>query len=227
MQEGSPKNILIVEDSATTRALIRAVIEDMGDFSTVEAGSGFEALKLLPTQEFSVVITDVNMPDINGLELIHFIKSNPRYVNIPLIIVSTERSEEDKKRGMALGAMADITKPFKAHELQGCHQTGNIIGHMKASKKEFIAETEDLLFECQQLLLEIQDTCHTAVNPDTINALFRSVHTLKGLSGLFGSKGMTDLSHTLEALLDDIRLGKINVNDEVVDFLFKNIDLLK
>ena len=98
---------------------------------------------------------------------------------------------------------------------------------MKASKKEFIAETEDLLFECQQLLLEIQDTFQTAVNPDTINALFRSVHTLKGLSGLFGSKGITDLSHALEALLDDIRLGKINVNAEVVDFLFKNIDILK
>jgi len=118
MQEGSPKNILIVEDSATTRALIRAVIEDMGDFNTFEAGSGFEALKLLPAQEFHLIITDVNMPDINGLELIHFIKSNPRYGNIPLIIVITERSEEDKKRGIALGATAYITKPFKAHELQ-------------------------------------------------------------------------------------------------------------
>jgi len=117
-REGSEKNILIVEDSATTRALIRAVIEDMGYFNTVEAGSGFEALKLLPTQDFSLVITDVNMPDINGLELIHFIKSNPRYNHIPLIIVSTERSEEDKKRGMALGASSYITKPFKAQELQ-------------------------------------------------------------------------------------------------------------
>ncbi len=116
--EGSAKNILIVEDSATTRALIRAVIEDMGDFNIVEAGSGFEALKLLPAQEFNLVITDVNMPDINGLELIHFIKSNPRYSHIPLIIVSTERSEEDKKRGIALGAMSYITKPFKAQELQ-------------------------------------------------------------------------------------------------------------
>jgi two-component system, chemotaxis family, chemotaxis protein CheY len=116
--EGSAKNILIVEDSATTRALVRAVIEDMGDFNIVEAGSGFEALKLLPTEEFNLVITDVNMPDINGLELIHFIKSNPRYSHIPLIIVSTERSEEDKKRGIALGAMSYITKPFKAHELQ-------------------------------------------------------------------------------------------------------------
>jgi two-component system chemotaxis response regulator CheY len=117
-RENPVKSILLVEDSTTTRALIRAVIEEMGDFTTVEAASGFEALKLLPTEEFSLVITDVNMPDINGLELISFIKNNPRYSHIPLIIVSTERSEEDQKRGIALGAMAYITKPFKAHELQ-------------------------------------------------------------------------------------------------------------
>jgi two-component system chemotaxis response regulator CheY len=112
------KSILIVEDSATTRALIKAVIDEMGDFTIVEAASGFEALKLLPVQQFDLVVTDINMPDINGLELINFIKTNPQYSEIPLIIVSTERSEEDKKRGIALGAMAYITKPFKAHELQ-------------------------------------------------------------------------------------------------------------
>lgn len=98
---------------------------------------------------------------------------------------------------------------------------------MKASKKEFIAESEDILFESQQLILEIQDTYQTAPNPDTINALFRSMHTLKGLSGLFGSKGMTDLSHSLESLLDDIRLGKIDITDEVVNFLLKNLDTLR
>lgn len=114
----SIKTILLVEDSATTRALIRAVIDEMGDFNTVEASSGFEALKLLPTQECDLVITDINMPDINGLELISFLKNNQRYNHIPLIIVTTERSEEDRKRGMALGATAYITKPFKADELQ-------------------------------------------------------------------------------------------------------------
>jgi len=98
---------------------------------------------------------------------------------------------------------------------------------MKASKKEFIAEAEDLLFECQQLILEIQDTFQTNVNPDTVNALFRCMHTLKGLSGLFGNQGITDLSHALESLLDDIRLGKISVNEEVVKFLFRNIDILR
>jgi two-component system chemotaxis sensor kinase CheA len=98
---------------------------------------------------------------------------------------------------------------------------------MKASKKEFIAEAEDLLFECQQLVLEIQDTFQTALDPDTINALFRSVHTLKGLSGLFGSRWIADLSHALESLLDDIRLGKIPVTDEVVNFLFTNTDIMR
>ncbi len=98
---------------------------------------------------------------------------------------------------------------------------------MKASKKEFIAEAEDLLFESQQMILEIQDTYQTALNPDTINALFRSMHTLKGLSGLFGNQGITDLSHALESLLDDIRLGRIDVTDDVVNFLFKNLDALR
>ncbi|MEW6570169.1 MAG: chemotaxis protein CheA [Nitrospirota bacterium] len=97
---------------------------------------------------------------------------------------------------------------------------------MKASKKEFVAEAEDLLFECRQLLLEIQETYQSSLNPDIVNAFFRSIHTLKGLSGLFGSQSMTDLSHSLESLLDDIRLGKINVTEDVVTFLFRNLDIL-
>ena len=112
------KTILIVEDSVTTRALIRAVIDELGDFETVEASSGFEALKMLPMQDYDLIITDINMPDINGIELISFVRSNPRYRLLPIIIVSTERSEEDKKRGMALGATAYVTKPFKSGELQ-------------------------------------------------------------------------------------------------------------
>ena len=112
------KTILIVEDSATTRALIRAVIDEIGEFDTVEASSGFEALKMLPQQEYDLIITDINMPDINGLELISFVRSNPRFTHLPIVIVSTERSEEDKKRGMALGATAYVTKPFKSNELQ-------------------------------------------------------------------------------------------------------------
>jgi len=112
-------SVLIVEDSEATRALIRNVIEDIGDdLNTTEAASGFEALKLLPSESFDLIITDINMPDINGLELINFIKTNERYSHIPLIIVTTEKSREDKERGLALGADAYVTKPFTTEELQ-------------------------------------------------------------------------------------------------------------
>jgi two-component system chemotaxis response regulator CheY len=111
------KNVLIVEDSKAIRSMIRVALEGVGDFFAVEAGNGFEALKTLPTRPFDLIITDINMPDINGLELIGFVKSNPAYRNIPLIIVSTEKSEEDKKRGLALGASGYVAKPFKPQEL--------------------------------------------------------------------------------------------------------------
>jgi two-component system chemotaxis response regulator CheY len=112
------KTVLIVEDSATTRALIRAIVDELDDFDIVEVSSGFEALKMLPQQEYDLIITDINMPDVNGLELIAFVKSNPRFTNLPVVIVSTESSEEDRKRGMALGADAYVTKPFTSAELQ-------------------------------------------------------------------------------------------------------------
>lgn len=112
------KSILIVEDSSMTRSMIRAVVEEIDDLETVEAASGFEALKILPSQTFDLIVTDINMPDINGLELINFVKKDERYRGIPLLIVSTEKSDEDKERGMAIGANAYITKPFKPQQLQ-------------------------------------------------------------------------------------------------------------
>lgn len=111
------KNILIVEDSKSIRSMIRVSLEEFGGFYVIEAGSGFEALKTLPTRRFDLVITDINMPDINGLELIGFVKSNPAYRDIPLVIVSTEKTEEDVKRGLALGAAGYVVKPFTKADL--------------------------------------------------------------------------------------------------------------
>lgn len=111
------RNILVVEDSRAIRSMIRLSLEEAGDYYVTEAGSGFEALKALPSRPFELIITDINMPDINGLELISFVKSNAAYAAIPLIIVSTEKSEEDRKRGLALGASAYVVKPFTREEL--------------------------------------------------------------------------------------------------------------
>jgi len=94
---------------------------------------------------------------------------------------------------------------------------------MKTSKKDFIAEAEEIIEDINDCLLELQG----AFNPDILNSIFRAVHTIKGLSGLFGLKGITDLSHNLESLLDDLRLGKIELDDNTINFIFSNIDILK
>ncbi|MCE5194726.1 MAG: chemotaxis protein CheA [Nitrospiraceae bacterium] len=98
---------------------------------------------------------------------------------------------------------------------------------MSSTKNDFIAEAEDLLEEAGRLILEIQDTYQTGLNPDNVNGLFRAIHTLKGISGVFGQQSISELSHSFESLLDDIRLGKIEISEEAVRFLFSNMDILR
>ncbi|MGI9590263.1 MAG: response regulator [Myxococcota bacterium] len=111
--------ILIVEDSPTMRALLVSALDDLAAVvKIVEVESGFEALRMLPREHFDLILTDINMPDINGLELVSFVKKDDRYRTIPLIIVSTEGAERDREKGMGLGADAYLVKPFQPEELR-------------------------------------------------------------------------------------------------------------
>src|SRR5258708_33566254 len=99
------RRILVVEDSVSARAFVRAVLESP-DFGTrvtgvsgeagcevVEASSGFDAMRLLPRGPYDLIITDINMTDINGLELIRFIRKSEHHRTTPLVIISTLRAE--------------------------------------------------------------------------------------------------------------------------------------
>lgn len=112
------KRILVVEDSPMTRSLIVSSLEDMGDFIVIEAANGFQALRRLPEVSPDLVITDINMPDINGLEVVRFVKQNENFKHIPVIIVTTEGRDVDKKRGLNLGADRYLIKPFEPEQLQ-------------------------------------------------------------------------------------------------------------
>jgi two-component system chemotaxis response regulator CheY len=100
------------------RSLLVSTIEALDDYEIVEACSGFDALRLLPRENVDLIITDINMPDINGLELISYVRNNPNYKDIPLFIVSTEGSEKDLEKGLALGANEYLVKPFDPLNLQ-------------------------------------------------------------------------------------------------------------
>ncbi len=106
------RRILVVEDSASTRSLVRAILEEDATIEVTEAQSGFDAMRLLPRTKYDLIITDINMPDVNGLELIHFIRRSEQYRATPLVIISTQATERDIERGKKLGADAYVPKPF-------------------------------------------------------------------------------------------------------------------
>jgi two-component system chemotaxis response regulator CheY len=114
--------ILIVEDSPAMRTYVRGVLEgaaELGeDPEIVEAASGFDALRLLPRSAYDLVITDINMPDINGLELVRFVRQNQHLKRVALLIISTQSSERDRQRALALGADAFLPKPFSPEALR-------------------------------------------------------------------------------------------------------------
>ncbi len=113
------QRILIVEDSPTMRSLLASSLEELEiPVKITEAESGFEALRLLPRFDFDLIVTDINMPDINGLELLSFVKSDERYRQIPLVVVSTEGSERDRDKGLGLGADSYLVKPFDPEMLR-------------------------------------------------------------------------------------------------------------
>ncbi len=102
--------ILVVDDSSTVRKLIINILKG-ADYETVEAVDGVDALEKLAQEDIDLIIADLNMPRMNGLELIRTIRKDPIYSDIPIVMLTTEGSEEDKKRGFEAGANVYLVKP--------------------------------------------------------------------------------------------------------------------
>ena len=112
------QRVLVVEDSSAMRAFVQAALEETGEMLVTQAASGFEALRILPRETFDVVVVDINMPDINGLELVSFMRRSEAHLTTPIILISTESGERDQARGLAIGANAFLSKPFSADALR-------------------------------------------------------------------------------------------------------------
>jgi two-component system chemotaxis response regulator CheY len=108
---------LIIEDSPTMRQLIRFALNRIPGAQVVEASDGVDGLKKLSTNEIDLILTDINMPIMDGLKLVNLVRSNESYKKIPIVIITTEGAKEDKDRAMALGADAYISKPIQSTAL--------------------------------------------------------------------------------------------------------------
>jgi two-component system chemotaxis response regulator CheY len=111
------RTCLVVEDSPMMRQLISFALSRIRNLSVTEAEDGIAGLKLVNSRKFDIVITDINMPIMDGLKLVRKIRENESYKDVPVVIVTTEGLQEDRDRALALGANAYITKPIQAPEV--------------------------------------------------------------------------------------------------------------
>jgi len=105
-------NILVVDDSATIRRMVRAALQPVTDARFVEAETGLEAIERLAFAPVGLVILDLNMPDMHGLEVLRFVRAHATYREIPVIVLTTRGDDESRVAAIAAGATAYLTKPF-------------------------------------------------------------------------------------------------------------------
>jgi CheY-like chemotaxis protein len=103
-------NILIVDDDKTTRKLLSLYLKGSG-FGIVTAENGLDALEKLGSSAVNLVVTDLNMPFMDGIEFIRAMKSNPDTAHIPALVISTETDDEERQRAAAAGADGYLSKP--------------------------------------------------------------------------------------------------------------------
>ena len=120
-EEESPLNknmrILIVDDFSTMRRIVKNLLNDLGFTNTAEADDGTSALPMLQSGSFDFVVTDWNMPNIDGLQLLQAIRSNPALSRLPVLMITAEAKKENIIAAAQAGASGYIVKPFTAATL--------------------------------------------------------------------------------------------------------------
>lgn len=115
------KHILIVDDSASVRQVVGITLRQAG-YDVIEGNDGKDALSKLTGQKVHLIISDVNMPNMDGISLVRAVKQLPAYKFTPIVMLTTESQEAKKREGQEAGAKAWIVKPFKPDQLLGVVQ---------------------------------------------------------------------------------------------------------
>jgi two-component system, chemotaxis family, chemotaxis protein CheY len=107
------RKILIVDDSPTIRRMVSASLRSLQDAAFEEAGNGLEAIESLARTPADLMILDLNMPGMHGLEVLHFVQSHEKYRRIPIIVLTTKYDADSRSAALAGGASHYMTKPFQ------------------------------------------------------------------------------------------------------------------
>jgi two-component system chemotaxis response regulator CheY len=110
-------HVLVVDDSSAMRKQLCYALHRVVGVDTVEAADGADAWRKLTTAAFDLVITDINMPLLDGLKLVALVRAGGPHQRVPLVVITTEGAEADRKRAMSLGASAYLVKPVQANQV--------------------------------------------------------------------------------------------------------------
>jgi two-component system chemotaxis response regulator CheY len=114
---------LVVDDSPTMRRMVMASLREVCDGGFAQAASGLEALEQLALGPVSLMVLDLNMPDMHGLEVLRFVRNHPAFRRLPVIVLTTRGDQESRSAALAAGASLYLTKPFAPHALAGHART--------------------------------------------------------------------------------------------------------
>jgi len=111
------RTILVVDDSPTIRKMVRAALGGLRDVAFVEAGTGLQAIETLAMHPVRMVVLDLNMPDMHGLDVLKFLRSHSQYRALPVMVLTTRGDESSREEVLEAGATSYMTKPFSPNFL--------------------------------------------------------------------------------------------------------------
>lgn len=213
-------HILTVDDSRTMREMLALTLRSAG-FKVSSAQDGAAALALAQTEHFALVITDINMPVLDGIGLIHALRKLPDYRHTPILTLTTEDSPPTARPAgppappagwSSLSTRTACSRPWGG----SCHDLD-------------LTQFQGIFFEESFEGLDAMESALVAaagpiVDTDVINALFRAAHSMKGGSGTFGYADLTRFTHRMEALLDQVRHGTRSLDETLIGVLLQAVD---
>src|SRR6187549_2339003 len=111
------KTVLVVDDSTTMRRMVVASLRSIPDVSFQEAANGLEAIERLAISPVDLIVLDLNMPDMHGLEVVAFVRKNATFQHVPIIVLTTRGDDESRAAALAAGASLYMNKPFEPASL--------------------------------------------------------------------------------------------------------------
>jgi len=109
--------ILIVDDSPTIRKMVRASLQGLESSEFMEASTGLEAIEQLAVARVQLIVLDLNMPDMHGIDVLKFVRRNPHYSAVPIVVLTTRGDETSRQAASQAGATTYLTKPFAPQAL--------------------------------------------------------------------------------------------------------------